>query len=294
MTATGRGRSTAALLGPVVAVVLLVGACAKSDELTDPVIPLGSIVPLEGGGDFPDPARVLLQEADRELRAGDFDGAAEAARRASAGAGPATKCVADAVQGVADVNRGNVETGLEALQDGECAIKAVPGEVREEMTTLIYRTQAVGSALSGDEAAAEQSLEDALQAAPEMKNAIVAQFCRAVAQYGSFERCAPAATSPQPATVPTSAVPTPVPISTAPTTSKSSVPTSAVPTTSKSPVSTSAVPTSAVPTTSKSPAPTSAVPTTSKSPIPTSAVPTTSKSSVARTTRDSAPTTSAG
>ena len=50
-----------ALLGSVVAVMFLTAACTANDELADPVVPLGTIVPLTGGGDFPDPARVLLQ-----------------------------------------------------------------------------------------------------------------------------------------------------------------------------------------------------------------------------------------
>ncbi|MGH3887252.1 MAG: hypothetical protein ACRDSZ_11920 [Pseudonocardiaceae bacterium] len=269
MTAThgvaGRGSLAAALLAPVAAVVLMAAACATSDELTDPVVPLGTIVPLQGGSDFPDPARALLQEADRELRAGDFDAAAQAARRASAGAGPATKCVADAVQGVADVNRGNVRTGLDALQDGECAINVVPDDVRVEMATLIYRTQAVGSALIGDDSAAERYLENALQSDPDSTDVIVAQFCRAVTQPGSFKRCAPPVTSPQPTTAPV------------PTSASSAVPTRNTP-----PVPTSA--SSTAPTTNTPPAPTPA----------SSTAPTTSKPPVATTTSDSPPTTPAG
>lgn len=262
MIAAGRGRGTAALLGPIAAVMLLAVACTTSDELADPVVPLGTIVPLTGGGDLPDPARVLLQEADRELRAGDFDAAAETARRAGAGADPATRCIADAVQGVADVNRGNIGTGLTTLQDGECAIEVVPDDVRKEMATLIYRTQAAGSAVIGDEDAAERYLENALQVNPDMTDVIIAQFCRAVKQSGSFKRCAPPATTTQPVTSTTQVPPSP------------SV-------------------TSPRPTTSRSPVPTSAVPTTSRPPVPTSAVPTTSGPPVATTTSDSAPTTSA-
>ena len=248
MTATSQGRGTAARLGLVAAVVLLAAACTTSDELADPVVPLGTIVPLTGGSDLPDPARLLLQEADSELRAGDFDAAAEAARRASAGADPATRCVADAVQGVADVNRGNIQTGLMALQDGECAIEVVPDEVSKEMATLIYRTQAVGSALIGDERAAERFLENALQVDPDMTDVIVAQFCRAVKQPGSFERCAPPVSTTQPVTSTTGAPPSPSVTSPRPTTSRPPVPTSVVPTTSRPPVVTTT--SDSVPTTS--------------------------------------------
>jgi hypothetical protein len=277
VTATGRHRGIAALLGPVAAVVLLVAACTTSDEeLADPVVPLGTIVPLTGGGALPDPARVLLQEADRELRAGDFDAAAETARRIGAGADPATRCVADAVQGVAEVNRGNIETGLTALQDGECAIEVVPDDVRKEMATLVYRTEAVGSALTGDEDAAERFLENALQMNPDMADVIIDQFCQAVKQAGSFERCASPVTTTQPVTSTTQAPPSPSVTSPPPSTSRPLVPTTVVPTTSMPPV------------------PTSAVPTTSMPPVPTSAVPTTSMPPVTTTTSDSAPTTSAG
>ncbi len=287
MTATGRGRSAAAFLGPVAAIVLLAAACAPSDdaarradsgvearrELADSVIPLGTIVPITGGGDFPDPARVLLQEADRELRAGDFDAAAEAARRAAAGADPATKCVADAVRGVADVNRGNIGPGLKALQDGECAIEAVPDDVRDEMTTLIFNTQAAGYGVTGDEDAAELSLRKALLVAPpDKKPAIVAQFCQAVGQSRSIERCAPPVTTTRPVTPTTQVPPSPPVTSPRPTTAL----------------------TSAVPTTSTPPTPTSGPPTTSRPPTPISGRPTTSRPPVATTAADSGPTTSAG
>ncbi len=299
MTATGRGRSAAALLGPVAAVALLTAACPTSDdagrganpgaevgqELSSPVIPLGTIVPLTGGGDFPDPARALLQEADRELRAGNFDAAAETARRASAGADPATRCVAEAVQGVAEVNRGNIGTGLQALQDGECAIEVVPDDVRDEMATLIFNTQAAGYGVSGNEDAAELSLQRALLAAPEgQRSAILAQFCRAVGQSRAIERCAPPVTTTRPVT-PTTQVPSP-PV-TSPRRTTTPTPTSVAPTTNRPPT-----PTSAVPTTSRPPA--SAAPTTNRPPTPTSVTPMTSRPPVGTPTRDSEPTTPTG
>ncbi|MGH3971929.1 MAG: hypothetical protein ACRDS9_01170 [Pseudonocardiaceae bacterium] len=275
MTATGRSLRAAALLGPVAAIALLTAACPTSNnagqanpgaegsqELASPVIPLGTIVPLTGGSDFPDPARALLRDANRELRTGDFDAAAETARRAGAGADPATRCVADAIQGVAEVNRGNIGTGLQALQDGECAIEVVPDDVRNEMATLIFNTQAAGYVVSGDEDAAEFSLEQALRAAPEgQESAIVAQFCQAVGSFRAIERCASPATTDGPRTPATQAPPSP-PVT--------------------SPQQTTA------------PTPTSAIPTTSRSPTPTSAVPTTSRPPVVTTTDDSEPTTSAG
>jgi hypothetical protein len=99
----------AAFLGLVAAVVLLVPACRTSGsavgsggpavaskgpgEEAVAIVPLGSIVPLTGGRDIPDaasfpaPARMLLQEADRGLRAGDFNTVAEEAQRARKGGG---------------------------------------------------------------------------------------------------------------------------------------------------------------------------------------------------------------
>lgn len=240
-----RRRGATTLLVAVAAVVLLAVACdpetGADRELTDPVIPLGTIVPLTGGADFPDPARQLLQRADRDLRAGDFDAVAEAAQRASVEADPATRCVADAIQGVADVNRGNIRPGLNALQDGECAINAVPDDVRDVLATLIFNAQAAGYARLGDEDAAERALEKALLGAPEDKKPlIIAQFCQAVGQAQAIERCAPPVTTTPPSPSTTSPPPTTstTPTSTQPTTSSPPTPTSTQPTTSTPPEAT--------------------------------------------------------
>ncbi|MBW0009691.1 MAG: hypothetical protein JO063_06180, partial [Pseudonocardiales bacterium] len=72
------------LLGPVTVVALLAATCGKSNESVDvdTVVPIGSIVPLNGGSRLPDPALVLLRKANQDLKAGNFDAAARAAQQA--------------------------------------------------------------------------------------------------------------------------------------------------------------------------------------------------------------------
>jgi hypothetical protein len=96
---------------------------------------------------------------NRDLKKGDFDAAAEAAQRAREEVNsaplppPAPGADAEAARprsqasdrdddmyrqrggGVADVNRVRIEPGLQELQEGECAIVAVPRSVQLEMGT---------------------------------------------------------------------------------------------------------------------------------------------------------------
>jgi hypothetical protein len=285
-----------AFLGLVAAVVLLAPACRTSGPAVESggppvaskgpgeqavaVVPLGSIVPLTGGRDIPDaasfpaPAQVLLQEADRGLRAGDFNTVVQEAQRARQEAGKAdtkTRCIADAVEGIANVNRGDPKAGLQELQQGECAINSVPDEVRPEMATLYHRATGYAYAQSGNEAAAEREFDTAAKLSPDKKGLIVNEFCRVTKQRGTTARCATTPTTPT-TTMPTTTMPRMTPSTT--TKPAPSKPTAGKPTTSK--------PTTSKPTTSK---PTTSKPTTSK---PTTSKPTTDKP------RHSAATTPAG
>jgi hypothetical protein len=224
-------RLAAGLIGPVAAVTLLAAKCGTDDESASIVVPIGSIVPLSGGSRLPDPAQVLLREANRDLKKGDFDAAAAAAQRAREEVNSAplpppapgadadavrrarkqaietTTCIANAVEGVADVNRMRIEPGLQELQEGECAIDAVPSSVQLEMGTLIYRAQIVGYSRTGNEAAAERSFDHALQLAPERSGAITREFCQATQTRGRTDRCGRAEDTTTPTTAPTSTAP---------------------------------------------------------------------------------------
>jgi hypothetical protein len=241
-----------ALLGPAATVLLLAPTCGTRDESVDRssvVVPIGSIVPLSGGSHLPDPAQVLLRKADHDLKTGNFDAAARAAESAREGADPATKCIADAIQGVADINRKNTEAGLQELQRGECAINVVPDDVRVVMATLIENAKFVGYMRYGDEAAANRALENALRADPNRADVIVKEFCRTVKEPGSIKRCAGIPiTAPRGTTTHTlSNTPTSTPTSTGPTTRRSPTTTAPRSTLTTSPTSTR--PTSRSPTT---------------------------------------------
>jgi hypothetical protein len=296
----------AAFLGLVAAVVLLVPACRTSGPVvgsggpavagTGPgeqavaVVPLGSIVPLTGGRDIPDaasfpaPARMLLQEADRGLRAGDFNTVAEAAQRARQEAGKAdtkTRCIADAVEGIANVNRGDPKTGLQELQQGECAINSVPDGVRPEMATLYHRATGYAYAQSGNEAAAEREFDTAAKLSPDKKSLIVNEFCRVTKQQGTTARCATTPTTSATITPRTTTARTPKPTTTTPT---KTMPSTTTPTTTMSSTTT---PRTTTPTTTT---PTTTTPTTTK---PAPSKPTASKPTTGKP-RQSASTTPAG
>src|SRR4051794_41902754 len=66
----------------LVALLLIVACSRPPDSQEIAVVPATSLVPLAGGAYVPDPARVLLVEADRRLRAGDYEGAIVAANEA--------------------------------------------------------------------------------------------------------------------------------------------------------------------------------------------------------------------
>ncbi|MGH3854825.1 MAG: hypothetical protein ACRDR6_15285 [Pseudonocardiaceae bacterium] len=215
-----RKRLAAALLGPLSAVALLAATCGNNGEPVGSVTPFGSIAPPDGGRSLPDPARVLLTNANQDLMTGNFAAAAQAAQRARQEAGQGlhqqarqrapegapqepgevTGCIADAVEGVADVNLNKTTVGLQLLKRGECAINAVPKDGRMELATLIYRAQAVGYARVGDDAAAEHSLNRALALAPGRANVITKELCQAARKPNSITRCV---TAPKPSEPPT-------------------------------------------------------------------------------------------
>ncbi len=208
--AVGRDASrepyVAVLLRLVFVIFLLVTSCKQGEESGNrpavQVVPLGTIVPLNGGADIPDASRVFLSEANRDLQARNFDAAAKAARRAGEGGNVTTKCVADAVQGIADVNRGNIEVGLQALKQGTCAIPVVPSDVRKELATTIYRAEAVGLAMSGDGAAAERAAGQAISFSPERTASIFSELCQAAKHPDAIARCVVTTTKPTPGTTP--------------------------------------------------------------------------------------------
>ncbi|MGH3832266.1 MAG: hypothetical protein ACRDRS_17770 [Pseudonocardiaceae bacterium] len=276
-----RKRLAAALLGPLTTVALLAATCGKNGESVDTVAPAGSIaplgpiVPLNGGSSLPDPALVLLSHASQDLRTGNFDAAAQAAQQARQEApqavGGATRCIADAVEGVADVNRNNIGPGLQSLQRGECAIKVVPDDVRMELATLIYRAQIVGYARAGDDAAAESSLHNALMVAPGRADLFVTELCQAARKPSAIAQCAtpPVTTTP------------PKPTSTAPMTRKPA-PTRKPPATTEPPTTTEPLATTEPPTTTEPPATTvprrTSEPTKPSGPLGSTEPPTTSES----------------
>ena len=260
----------AAFLGLVAAIVLLAPACRAGGpavgsggpavaskgpgEEAVAVVPLDSIVPLTGGRNIPDaasfpaPARMLLQEADRGLRAGDFNTVAEAAQRARKEAGKAdtkTRCIADAVEGIADVNRRDPKAGLQELQRGECAISSVPDEVRRAMATLYHRAKGYAYAQSDNKAAAEDEFDIAAKLSPDKKGLIVNEFCRVAKQQGSVARCAttPTTTTPTKPRTTTTTPTMPTPTTTTPT---KPTPTTTTPT---KPTPTTTTPTKPTPTT---------------------------------------------
>ncbi|MGB8202227.1 MAG: hypothetical protein WCF33_21490, partial [Pseudonocardiaceae bacterium] len=223
-----------AFLGLVAAVVLLVPACRTSGSTVESgghavagrgpgeeavaVVPLGSIVPLTGGRNIPDaasfpaPARMLLQEADRGLRAGDFNTVAKEAQRARKEAGKAdtkTQCIADAVEGIADVNRRDPKAGLQELQRGMCAISSVPEDVRPAMATLYHRATGYAYAQNGNEAAAEREFDIAAELSPDKKRLIVNEFCKVTKQRSAAAQCATTPTPTTPTPTPTTPTPTP-------------------------------------------------------------------------------------
>jgi hypothetical protein len=259
----------ATLLGLLVAVFLLVSACRTSGpavgngggpsvgsgghgEEAIAVAPVGSIVPLTGGRDIPDaasfpaPARMLLQEADRGLRAGDFDAVAREAQRVREGAGKEdtkTRCVADAVEGIANVNRRDPKAGLQELQQGECAIRSVPDDVRSEMATLYHRARGYAYAQIGSQAAAKNEFDLASKLSPGEKGLIANEFCSATARRGAGCAATRTTTKPPPTRTTTKPPPTRTTTKPPPTTTTTKPP----PTTTTKPVPSKPTPSKPIP-----------------------------------------------
>jgi tetratricopeptide (TPR) repeat protein len=205
----------AVILQLVVVVLLLVAACGQGNEPANQsvsgvrVVPLSAIVPLNGGADIPDASHVLLREADSNLRAGNFDAAARAAHRAREGATTGTtKCLADAIGGIADYNRGRRDTALQEVQQGECAIGALPPAERKELGTTLNTALYFLLASKNDNAGAASAAKTAVEFSPERKDLISAELCQATKQPDAIALCAGTTTEPTTTTTPTTTKPT--------------------------------------------------------------------------------------
>ncbi|MGI9064108.1 MAG: hypothetical protein ACR2FQ_09900 [Pseudonocardiaceae bacterium] len=188
------------------------------------VVPEGDIIPVAGGVDIPQEAQLLFDDCERQLKEGTFDElAADMERVAAETDDPVVEAAALLCGGIAEIDRGEFEAGLADLDAADSGLDRFPPEIRDQLAELLYRGQIVGHASTGDDEAAQRSLDDLLAVAPDERDEALDELCRAASENAacatpSTDESTPAGPTGEPAT-PTGEPATPTEATSAPPTS---------------------------------------------------------------------------
>jgi len=104
---------------------------------------------------------------------------------------PAVEAATLLCGGIAEVNKGEFEEGLDDLDAAEDGLDRFPPEIRRPLAVLLYRGQTVGHASTGNDEAAREALDDLVAVAPEAGDEALDELCRAAKDDAA---CAPAPT----------------------------------------------------------------------------------------------------
>ena len=144
------------------------------------VVPDGNIIPVAGGADFPQALASVLNDCEQQLQAGSFDElAADMEQVAEETDDPVVEAAAQLCGGIAKINSGEFGEGLDDLDAAESGLDSFPQEISDQLAELLYRGQTVGHASTGDGEAAQQSLDNLLAVAPDMRDEALDELCRA-------------------------------------------------------------------------------------------------------------------
>lgn len=154
------------------------------------VKPEGSLVASPGGPPIPGAARLVLEECDRGLRAGENEALARSMDNAAKQAAPGTIAVSKVCSGVAKINAGRVSEGLMDLHAAEQMKEQLPNSVRRPLEEMMYSAQVVGNAAVGDEAGVRRAIAKLSQVDPKQAEQYV-EKCEALKPTGSRLPCEP-------------------------------------------------------------------------------------------------------
>lgn len=209
----------------------LVAGCGQSTsggsdggrgEVQVVVVPVGDIIPVDGGSDIPQEAAALINDCEDRLHEGSFSElATDMERIAEETDDPVVEAAALLCGGIAGIDQGEFEEGLDDLDAAENELDRFPPEIRRPLAVLLYRGQTVGNASIGNDEAAQESLDDLVAVAPDAGDEALDELCRAAPESAS---CAAAPTGEPTPPGPTGSDPTGEP--TTPTEVPSVTPTS--------------------------------------------------------------------
>lgn len=218
-------------LAAVASALALTGGCGQSPsggsdsgqgEVQVVVVPIGDIIPAEGGADIPQELQNVIIDCQNQLEEGSFgELATDMERIAEETDDPAVEAAALLCGGIARVDKGEFEEGLDDLDAAEDVLDRFPPEIRRPLAVLLYRGQTVGHTSTGNDEAAREALDDLVAVAPEAGDEALEELCRAAKDDAA---CAPAPTGPAGDSTPSDPSPTEEP--TTPTEAPSVQPTS--------------------------------------------------------------------
>lgn len=196
-----RGGIAIRTLAAGTAALALVTGCAEptsggsgdgQSEVQVVVVPEGEIIPVAGGVDIPQELADVITDCERQLDERAFDELAmDMARIAEETDDPAVEAGARLCGGIAEIDMGEFDEGLDHLDAAEDGLDHFPPEIRRPLAELLHRGQTVGHASTGNDEAAQESLDKLAVVAPDARDDARDELCRAAPENAA---CAPAPT----------------------------------------------------------------------------------------------------